>query len=270
MSVVATRLRWGSLVVGVVSLVFWLDHGPLPILASGIVLTLFALAAQAEFYRMLRSAGFAPQIPLGLFAGACCLGARFVPAVDVAGVLAGLVVLLLIVGVLSRSPGGAPSRLGATLLGILVVPFLLGFILDIRSLDQGWAWLVFLIAVAKAGDSTAFFAGRFLGSHPLIPEVSPNKTWEGAWGSVAGSLLAAWAVISWAFVEPPALQLWIPAALAVNVAAQFGDLGESLLKRGCGVKDSSSLLPMLGGSFDMVDSFLIAAPALRLFLALAE
>jgi phosphatidate cytidylyltransferase len=64
--------------------------------------------------------------------------------------------------------------------------------------------------------------------------------------------------------------LWISAALVTNIAAQFGDLGESILKRGCGVKDSSPLIPVMGGTFDLVDSFLFAAPVLFAFLYFQE
>ncbi|RMH01168.1 MAG: hypothetical protein D6702_12150 [Planctomycetota bacterium] len=283
MGVLATRLRYGSLAVAVVVGLFWLDRGPAPLLASGLAVALLALAAQGEFYRMLAASGLTPRTGLGLLAGGYYLATRLAPAAaaawagaapdpratfDAGAHLAAAVVFLLVVGVLGRRPEDAPRRIGTTLAGLLLVPFLLGYLIEIR-LYHGWGWLVFLVAVAKTGDSAAFFAGRYLGRHKLIPEVSPNKTWEGAIGSVLGSLLAGWVVAATAFPEPPAAVLWIPAALLANVGAQFGDLGESLLKRGCRVKDSASLLPVMGGTFDLVDSFLVAGPVLRLFLAFA-
>lgn len=285
MGVVATRLRYGTLVVAAVSGLLWLDHGPWPYLTSGVAIAVFVLGAQAEFYRMLDSAGLRPQLRLGLLAGAYYLATRLAPQVewffaragaapdpqrgfDAGAHLAVAVVFLLVAGVLSRRPQNAPARIGSTLIGLLVVPFLLGYLVEVRTY-HGWAWLVFLIAVAKTGDSAAFFAGRAFGRHKLIPEISPNKTWEGAIASVLGSAAAGWVVAITAFPVAPSLALWLPAALLVNVGAQFGDLGESLLKRGCQVKDSSSLLPVMGGAFDLVDSFLIAAPVLRVFLAFA-
>ncbi|HJM40504.1 MAG TPA: phosphatidate cytidylyltransferase, partial [Planctomycetota bacterium] len=150
---------------------------------------------------------------------------------------------------------------------VLLVPFLMGYALEIRALDEGWAWLVFLVAVAKTGDSTAFFIGRSFGKHKLAPNVSPNKSWEGAVGSLLGSFLAAWIVTQTAFSATPDPQVWILAAIVVNLGAQFGDLSESLFKRGCEVKDSATLIPVMGGAFDMVDSFLVAAPALRIYLS---
>ncbi len=284
MGVVGTRLRYGSLAVAIVVSVLWLDRGPLAYLASGLTLAALALAAQAEFYRMLRGAGQRPATLLGLSAGAYYLFTRLAPVLewefthrtplpdpqhtfDAGAHLAVAVIFLLVAGVLSRRTAEAPARIGATLVGLLLVPFLLGYLVEIRYLPDGWSWVVFLVAVAKAGDSTAFFVGRSWGRHKLIEEISPNKTWEGAIGSVGGSLLAAWVVVSCAFPASPPPWTWIPAALLVNVGAQFGDLGESLLKRGCRVKDSASLLPVMGGTFDLVDSFLIAAPVLRLFLS---
>lgn len=287
MGVVATRLRYGSVIVATLVLLLWLDRSMLPFLVSGVILTGFALGAQAEFYGMLRSAGLKPITGLGLLAGLYYLITRMAPAwewsiyrstehpapqqtFDAGAHLAGAVVVLLILGVLQRKPEQAPQRIGSTLIGLLVVPFLLGYIIEIRYLPDGWAWMLFLIAVAKTGDSTAFFVGRFLGKHKLIQEVSPNKTWEGAFGSVVGSIVAAAIVTYTAFDQPPTLAVWLSAAVVVNIGAQFGDLGESLLKRGCQVKDSASLVPVMGGLFDMVDSFLIAAPVLRLFLALID
>ncbi|MBC8329630.1 MAG: phosphatidate cytidylyltransferase [Planctomycetes bacterium] len=285
MGVLATRLKFGSLAVAVVVGLFWLDRALLPYLTTGVAVALFALGAQWELYKMLDQAGLRPHIRLGLLAGGYYLFTRIAPmgewllsrgtpapdpqsTYDAGAHLAVAVVFLLVAGVLSRRPEDAPRRIGSTLAGLLVVPFLLGYLIEIRFY-HGWAWLVFLVAVAKSGDSAAFFAGRYLGKHKLIPEVSPNKTWEGALGSLAGSLLAAWIVVTTAFVEPPSAALWVSAAVVTNIGAQFGDLGESLLKRGCAVKDSSTLLPVMGGAFDMVDSFLIAAPVLRVFLAFA-
>ncbi|KAA3607073.1 MAG: hypothetical protein DWQ01_15315 [Planctomycetota bacterium] len=283
MGVLATRLRYGSLMVTLVAALMWVDLQFFPYLTSGLIIALFTLGAQAEFYGMLRSAGMAASLKLGLLAGAYYLFTRLAPAIewtfyhdtqapapqstfDAGAHLAGAIVFLLILGVLQRRPQQAPQRIGATLIGLLIVPFLLGYLIEIRYLPDGWAWLVFLVAVAKSGDSTAFFVGKYFGKRKLIPEVSPNKTWEGAVASIVGSLAAAAVVSATAFSQAPETGLWIGAAVVTNIGAQFGDLGESLLKRGCEVKDSAKLIPVMGGLFDMVDSFLVAAPVLLLYL----
>ncbi len=263
--VVATRLRYGSILVAVVTALFWSDlhlwkGGP-----SALVVSLLALAAQAEFYMMARGDGRQPSLPLGLGMGGVWLGAM---AFGYASpeLLVGLIMALLLVSVLGRKPEGASDRLGITLLGFLAVPFLLAQLIALRDLPDGWAWLIFVVAVSKTGDSAAFFIGSFFGKHKLIPEVSPNKSWEGAFASLGGAALAGWIVAISCFEIAPAWTLWLPAAVVANLGAQFGDLSESLLKRSFRSKDSGGLLPAFGGTFDLVDSFLLAAPALHLFL----
>lgn len=285
MGISATRLLYGTALAAAAGACFWVDRALAPFLASGAVLAALALGAQAEFYRMLRAAGHVPAAGLGLMAGAYYLATRLAPAVewalwrrtaapepqqsfDAGAHLAVAVVFLLVVGVMTQRTAGAPERIGATLAGLLVIPFLLGYVVEIRYLADGWAWVLFLVAVAKTGDSAAYFVGRAIGRHKLAAEVSPNKTWEGAAASLAGGVVAGWIVAELAFGPALPAAAWLPAAVLVNVAAQFGDLGESLLKRGCHVKDSAPLVPALGGLFDVVDSFLVAAPALRLYLGL--
>jgi phosphatidate cytidylyltransferase len=115
--------------------------------------------------------------------------------------------------------------------------------------------------------------GRAWGRHKLAPTISPNKSWEGSLGSLAGSLLATGILIGlasfilaqWNSAKlsfPDDIWYWLVLALVVNVAAQVGDLAESALKRSAGVKDSGSLLPGHGGVLDRVDALLLAAPVL--------
>jgi phosphatidate cytidylyltransferase len=138
---------------------------------------------------------------------------------------------------------------------------------------NGASLVVFLLCVVWAGDIAALYVGRAWGRHKMAPALSPNKTWEGALGSVAGSLLVTGALLGLAhlFVAqwdkiwlsyPGDLWYWLGLAVVVNVAAQVGDLAESALKRSAGVKDSGSLLPGHGGVLDRIDALLLAAPVL--------
>ncbi len=260
-SVLRTRLTYGSLLVTAVAGLFWLDKELFPAIPSTVVAILLALAAQFEFYLMARDDGHQPAIGVGLLMGA---GWMLGIALDwpLQHFLAISVAVLLVLGVLAQRVQRSPQRLGSTLLGFLAVPFLLSYLIQIRALDDGWAWLVFVVAVSKTGDSCAFFVGSAMGKHKLIPEVSPNKSWEGAIASVVGGVAAGSIVAHTAFDVVPALTTFIPAAIITNIGAQFGDLSESLLKRGFRTKDSATLLPAFGGMFDLVDSFLLAAPAL--------
>jgi phosphatidate cytidylyltransferase len=137
---------------------------------------------------------------------------------------------------------------------------------------NGPSLLAFLLCVVWTGDAAALYVGRAWGRHKMAPRLSPNKTWEGALGSLAGSLLIAGALLGLAELleqwdsavlsYPGDLWYWLLLAVVVNVAAQVGDLVESALKRSVGVKDSGSLLPGHGGVLDRIDALLLAAPVL--------
>jgi phosphatidate cytidylyltransferase len=126
--------------------------------------------------------------------------------------------------------------------------------------------------VVWAGDIAALYVGRAWGRHKLAPTLSPNKTWEGAIGSVLGSLvvaggllalsaqLANWNIVRLSFHGE--IWYWLVLAVIVNGAAQVGDLAESALKRSVGVKDSGAILPGHGGILDRIDALLLAAPVM--------
>jgi len=137
---------------------------------------------------------------------------------------------------------------------------------------NGPSLVTFLFCVVWAGDIAALYVGRAWGRRKMAPSLSPNKTWEGAFASVAGSVLIAGGllVLSRALAEWNFVKLsyngdawyWIALAVVVNIAAQVGDLAESALKRSVGVKDSGSILPGHGGVLDRIDALLLAAPVL--------
>lgn len=150
------------------------------------------------------------------------------------------------------------------ILGFGVLYFALP-ISSLHYLQQADPWLVFLLlAVVWLGDTAAFYAGSKLGRHKMAPVISPKKSWEGALAGFATSILAA-AVWSWWRLGGIELDLLAAAALTA-AAAQVGDLVESMIKRGSGVKDSGSILPGHGGMLDRIDALLFAAPVLVLAL----
>jgi phosphatidate cytidylyltransferase len=128
-------------------------------------------------------------------------------------------------------------------------------------------WLMFALLVNWAGDIGAYYIGRKFGKHKLAPRVSPNKSWEGSVASVATSLLLAGAYLL-RFVDGISIVHVIGITVAANVAGQLGDLAESAMKRGAGVKDSGSILPGHGGFLDRVDSTLFALPVIYGYLLL--
>ncbi len=148
--------------------------------------------------------------------------------------------------------------------------FTLAALPALHDLGNGPSLVTFLFCVVWAGDIAALYVGRAWGRHKLAPSISPNKTWEGTIGSLAGSLLAAGALLGIAsYLEtwdsarisyPEDVWYWMILAVVVNVAAQVGDLVESAFKRSVDVKDSGSLLPGHGGVLDRIDSLCFAAP----------
>lgn len=263
------RLTFGPILIAAIVGLFILDRDYLPGIAM-VVFGLLTLAAQHEFYGMLERHGLPARRAMGTLFGAVTLAAAWWLDVSFGlPLLVGMLVLLFVVEVLSRRPEGAPTRIGTTMLGWLAVPLLLSSAVHIRGFEEdGWDWLMMLIVCCKVGDSAAYLVGSAIGRHKLIPKVSPNKSWEGAIASLLGAIIGGALVMELAFGGRIEAVVWVPAAIITNIGAQFGDLAESLLKRGCETKDSAATVPAFGGTFDMVDSFLIAAPALHGYLLL--
>ena len=165
------------------------------------------------------------------------------------------------------------------LFGLVYIAYPLLLVPMIWNRDDGKPLILFLMVCVWAGDIAALYVGRSFGKHKLS-RLSPNKTWEGAIASVAGSVIAGLGVVLLGdllsargntvlhTLEP----LWESAVLAViiNVAAQLGDLLESAIKRGAKVKDSGSMLPGHGGILDRIDALLLAAPVLWCVLLLKD
>ncbi len=160
------------------------------------------------------------------------------------------------------------------LAGPVYAGFLLGHGLAIYDLGSGVEgmenagrnWLLFTLAGTSASDTGAYAVGRLLGRHKMTPALSPNKTWEGAAGGFAASVLA---MVAAGILFDLGVEFWQHAvvALVVAVVAQLGDLFESLLKRQADLKDSGSIMPGHGGLLDRIDSILFALPAVYYLVA---
>jgi phosphatidate cytidylyltransferase len=178
-------------------------------------------------------------------------------------------------------PSAAASYMAVPYIGIT-----LGFLLFARGLIADGAFAVFfLMLVVWTGDVFAYYVGRAIGKNKLAPRISPGKSWEGAGASIIGSMIVgtlllvyntpvAQALTNWKLLghvsalsgiaQPKANAVWMAvlASASINVAAQIGDLVESMMKRGAGLKDSGALLPGHGGALDRVDALLLASPVL--------
>ncbi len=151
---------------------------------------------------------------------------------------------------------------------LLLVTFPLSYAVPLHGLGRfGRRLLLFALVLTWAADTTAYFVGRAIGRHPLAPHISPKKTWEGAAGSMIGSLLVAYAFSFW--IPIPLRHLMIMAVLG-NIAGQMGDLAESAWKRSAGVKDSGGLLPGHGGVLDRIDALILCIPVVWYYLVLVN
>jgi phosphatidate cytidylyltransferase len=139
-----------------------------------------------------------------------------------------------------------------------------------HNLGAGRYWLMFALVVNWIGDTGAYYVGRRFGRHKLAPRVSPGKSWEGAIASAVTGVIFGAIFLPLTVTDMP---VWVAAlvSLVANAAGQVGDLAESALKRGAGVKDSGTLLPGHGGMLDRLDRSLFAMPVVyTLVMALAE
>jgi phosphatidate cytidylyltransferase len=180
------------------------------------------------------------------------------------------------------------ASVAASVLGILYIGASLSMLIPLRSELSKSVLVVFVLFSVWAGDIAAYYVGKNFGRHKLAPVVSPNKSWEGAIASVLASIAIAILVLNFRHVlkgwfSHPAivwddtfLSVWpltpfhaLALGVLTNIAAQFGDLFESALKRGAGVKDSGSLLPGHGGLLDRIDALLFAIPLVAVYTNVA-
>lgn len=273
-----TRLVLGPLMLALVGTVYWLDWNETLGLRRGslsaAVLGLLAVAGVHEYVTMLRHGGF-PVARWMLMVATVALAVAAFPFAwgeldrELYPLVITTLALLFPLALRSLTRGNMNRGLeaqGATMLGLIFVawPLYLAQGICFRHLPS----LLYVVLVCKGGDIGGYLVGVAFGRHKLIPHVSPGKTTEGALGSLTFSLVLA-ALLRAPLLEPE-VSFGLTAALGIgimlNVTTQTGDLIESLLKRRCGVKDSSALLPAHGGVLDLLDSLLFSFSAYFLVL----
>ncbi|HEY0406445.1 MAG TPA: phosphatidate cytidylyltransferase [Pyrinomonadaceae bacterium] len=252
----------------------------LPVLIASILISwlapLFvalAVAAMAfglyEFWLLARRREMKPDVGAGFVAAGGVLTAFYF---NEPSLLLLILPAFTIVALSAEMLRGAPfekmmASVGATVLGVMYVALLGGHLVAVRT---GFAQslsadlLAFFFLVIMGSDTGAYYTGRAFGRRKLAPKVSPGKTWEGAIGGMAASLLMAAIAHYWFFPELP-LKVGLPLAALMNVLGVVGDLTESALKRGAGAKDAAQILPGHGGLLDRLDSLLFNAPVIYYF-----
>ena len=249
-----------------------------------LLIALFGLSAQWEFYKAQEEKGHKVFKQSGLFCGALLFAnswyflignpghAGFVHfGVELILVfsLLGAFIRLVIVPETHRAP---ITTAALTLLGLLYAPFLFNFV-ALLALSPGDAQirhflLLYLLAVTKFSDVGAYVIGSLMGRHKMIPRISPGKTWEGFAGAIATSLALSVAMTYWQGEKIHALSLesGILLGLLLPLISVVGDLAESVVKRDASIKDSGHSIPGIGGALDLIDSILFTAPVLYFYV----
>ena len=222
------------------------------------VLAATGILAYHEFEQIAAANGIARAGLPGVICGLVLLLAPQPAAVFVLIALLGMALAMRVNDFSAALPAA-----GAFVLGVTYVFGSWRCAADLRALNPHW--LLFAMALSWAGDTAALYIGRPLGRHKMAPRVSPAKSWEGAAGSVAGSMLFG-GIYAHYWIPEVSLVAVLALAGAGNVAGQLGDLCESALKRGAAMKDSGTLLPGHGGWLDRIDSSLFSVPVVYALL----
>ena len=227
------------------------------------VTALVAALCYHEYAGIAAAYGFGNPGPLGLAAGLALLALPLAYAAPI--------VLALTLAALAWNMrlGTLAHSLPRTALLVLGVVYVFGCWKSAPLLRAAGAWwLLYGLALSWVGDIGAYYVGRKFGRHKLAPRISPGKSREGAAASVAVAVAFGYTYLHFLVPAFPAAGA-VALSAAANVAGQLGDLVESALKRGAGVKDSGTLLPGHGGFLDRVDSSLFVLPVVYLALQMA-
>jgi phosphatidate cytidylyltransferase len=227
------------------------------------------------FAAIALSAGETPLLTTGRFLATLGCAAAIVPFIFLTRAMRG-----------QNLSAGYPAA-AASVFAFTYIALPMGMLVQLRQQWAGAFYLLYLLLIVWAGDIFAYFVGKSIGRHLMSPRISPKKTWEGAIASMAASVGVGWLLFSHAEaissallhvglierrdgifgLEQPAIGPTILLTIILNIAAQLGDLVESLIKRGANVKDSGALLPGHGGMLDRIDALLFAAPVLWYYAA---
>ncbi len=268
-------------------------RAPVPVVA--VVTAAIALATVQEFLKLAESYGIEPlRSPTYIFVGLLFIwlalsataetpqvsALKFVLLTTFAAALAPF--LFATVAMRRTQMRSAYSAASASVFAFGYIALPLAMLVQLREQWGGAFWLLYLLLIVWAGDIFAYFVGRSVGRHLMAPRISPKKTWEGAAASLAASLIVGILLFSNALqissfllrvglisrrdglfsLERPELWPIVLLTVVLNVAAQLGDLIESLIKRGAGAKDSGTILPGHGGMLDRIDALLFATPVM--------
>jgi phosphatidate cytidylyltransferase len=235
----------------------------LPSVYFFLLLLIIVLIALTEFYNMYKvERGFTLS---GVFFSTFFLYSVYSGIKETLLIIAISILVIISIRLLKirKGPEKAMYDLAPVLLGFFYIPLTLSLLIYIRQ--YGPEWIIYTGATVWCSDSLAYYTGKNFGKRKLYPSVSPKKTVEGAFGSVAGGLTCS-VLLSLIFIKKFATLEAVILGIIIGIIAIIGDLTESLFKRDSGVKDSSSLIPGHGGILDKLDGIIFATPIVYIFL----
>ena len=275
----STIVLWTAILAAMFSGKAWISDGVFVVLIA-----FLALAGLVEFYGMARKRGLACFRISGLVGGVLLMCGTFAHLQGWLGIsnsparvndFESSFLILFVLGLSVRqlfarlNPDGL-SAIAVTIFGLMYVPWLLNFIQKIFFFPgvDGRYFLLYFILLTKFSDMGAYVVGSLIGRHKMIPRISPGKTWEGFVGAIVISTGASVVFVHFLGSHMYGMNLYhaIVLGIVLSITAVLGDLIESLFKRECGVKDSGSVLPGIGGILDLLDSLLFNAPIMYLYL----
>lgn len=228
----------------------------------------FLVGAAWEFVKLFRAVKFEPQMVITVGGVILILGARMFFPQYAMPVFAAVILVAMAYHLVAYERGRDQAALdfGITVAGLTYIGWIGAYLFDLRNLPEGFWWLVLVMACVWLGDSGAYSIGRAYGKHKMTPRLSPKKSWEGYAASIFTGMLAgvffvyAFSTYGGGFLAGD-ITMWQGAILGLILGGltPLGDLGESMIKRQSGIKDSSDIIPGHGGFFDRIDSWLWGA-----------
>jgi len=237
-----------------------------------IIVIIIALLGLKELYSIADKQGYKPSYILG---GILTLYFIFISIYDydvcslnyyIANIIITFFIMLtFILQLFKKDYSKVLAEISITIFGSIYLGYLLSFLLKIKDLPNGNYYLISLLIITWANDIGAYLIGTKFGKNKIFPKISPKKTIEGSIGGIIFSIAGTFALKNWLNLTFSEL---ISLGLIIAIIAQLGDLFESVLKRGSGIKDSGTLIPGHGGILDCLDSLIFTGPVFYYYIVL--
>jgi phosphatidate cytidylyltransferase len=221
-----------------------------------------------EIVRAFNSRSIAISFPSLSIAAIALLGSAWIDGIAGLAIATAISFPILLIRLLLNGPEGFVGKATATTFTLLYLPFLAGFLILLATPSNGFQRVMTFVVLVGCNDTFGYFVGVLFGKHPLVPTISPKKTWEGLAGSVVFTIVGG--CLAFHYIMNMDWWIGIIVGLMIVFTATCGDLIESAMKRDLSLKDMGTLLPGHGGMLDRLDSVVLSAPAMWLALELVK